>query len=167
MIACVDVHYRDSDASAAAITFRDWSDAQAIDERVVQVPEIQPYEAGKFYRRELPCLLAVLKTASPVNTVVIDGYVWLDGALKPGLGAHLHQALAGRVAVVGIAKTKFQGADQAREVIRGRSKRPLFVTAVGMEIELAAQRVLSMHGEHRIPSLLARVDYLCRHGGVS
>ena len=167
MIVCVDVHYRESDASAAAVTFCDWSDAMAVDERVVEISEIQPYEAGQFYRRELPCILAVLRATSPVDTVIIDGYVWLDGAAKPGLGAHLHLALEGKVAVVGIAKTRYQGADRAFVVTRGVSKRPLYVTAAGMEMELAAQRVLSMHGEHRIPSLLARVDYLCRHGGMS
>jgi deoxyribonuclease V len=167
MIAYVDVYYRDSDASAAGVTFLDWSDAKAVDERVVHVSDIQPYEAGQFFRRELPCLLAVLKTIPSVNTVVIDGYVWLDGASTPGLGAHLHRALGGQVAVVGVAKTRFQGTDRVREVIRGVSKRPLFVTAAGMEIDIAARHVLSMHGDHRIPTLLKRVDYLCRHKGVA
>lgn len=63
---------------------------------------------------------------------------WLDGVSKPGLGAHLYQALDGQVAVVGVAKTKLQGADRACEVIRGASRRPLFVTAVGIPPELAA-----------------------------
>jgi deoxyribonuclease V len=163
MIACLDVDYRDTEGFAAGVVFRDWPDARATEERVVRITDVQPYEAGQFFRRELPCLLAILRTLPPVETVIVDGYVWLDGPSKPGLGAHLHQALDGRVAVIGVAKTKFRGADGVCEVTRGTSKRPLFVTAAGMEPEAAAEFVRSMHGKYRIPTLLARVDYLCRH----
>jgi deoxyribonuclease V len=163
MITCLDVDYRDTEGFAAGIVFRDWSDAKATDERVVRVAGVQPYEAGQFFRRELPCLLAVLRVLPPVETVIVDGYVWLDGPSKPGLGAHLYQALDERVAVIGVAKTKFRGAHGVREVTRGASKRPLFVTAAGMEPEVAADFVRCMHGNYRIPTLLVRVDYLCRH----
>jgi deoxyribonuclease V len=163
MKACLDVNYRETLACAAAVTFRYWSDAHAVDERVVQVRGVQPYEPGQFFRRELPCLLVVLQTLPLLKTIIIDGYVWLDGTSKPGLGAHLYEVLGGRVEVIGVAKTRFQGADGACEVIRGASRRPLFVTAAGMRADLAAERVCSMYGNHRIPSLLARVDYLCRH----
>jgi deoxyribonuclease V len=166
MKACLDVNYRETLAFAAAATFRDWFDAHAVYERVVEVPTVQPYETGQFFRRELPCLLAVLRMLPPVKTVIIDGYVWLDGMSKPGLGAYLYEALRGRVKVIGVAKTRFQGADRACEVIRGASRRPLFVTAAGMRVDLAAEHVRSMYGNYRIPSLLARVDYLCRHEGA-
>lgn len=162
MIACLDVYYRDAGACAAGVAFRDWADASAFDERTVQIADVQPYEPGQFYRRELPCLLAVLRLLPPVDSVIVDGYVWLGSASKPGLGAHLYEALNREVAVIGVAKTKFRGADQAREVSRGSSKRPVFVTAAGMDSDLAAELVRTMHGDSRIPSLLARVDYLCR-----
>jgi len=97
--------------------------------------------------------------------VVVDGYVWLDGASVAGLGAHLYQALAGKVAVIGVAKTRFAGAGAAVEVIRRRSTRPLFITAVGMSAQEAAEHVLSMRGPNRIPVLLRRVDSLCRQRG--
>ncbi len=71
----------------------------------------------------------------PVSVVVVDGYVWLDGV--PGLGMHLYQALAGKVAVLGVAKTKFAGAEGV-EVLRGHRTRPLFITAMGMSAESAA-----------------------------
>lgn len=164
MIACLDVSYHNDVAYAAAVIFRNWPDANAVDEKVIRIPDVQPYEPGRFFRRELPCLLAVLKTLLPIHSAIIDGYVWLDGVSKPGLGAHLYQALDGQVAVVGVAKTKLQGADRACEVIRGTSRRPLFVTAVGLPPELAAEYVRSMHGKYRMPTLLARVDYLSRHG---
>lgn len=163
MIACLDVDYRDAGACAAAIVFRDWSDAVATEERTVWIAEVQPYEPGQFFRRELPCLLAVLRTLPPIETMIIDGYVWLEGTSKPGLGAHLYEALGGNSVVIGVAKTKFQGADGAREVLRGTSQKPLYVTAVGVPVDVAAERVRAMHGAHRIPTLLKRVDDLCRH----
>ncbi len=164
MIACLDVHYRDTSASAcaAAVTFLGWTDADVIDAKVVQVQDVEPYEPGQFYRRELPCLLAVLQTLPPVDAVLIDGYVWLADESRPGLGAHLHQALGGKIPVIGAAKTKFHGAGQACEVLRGESRRPLYVTAAGMEVNLAAEHVRSMHGVYRIPTLVAWVDQLCR-----
>ncbi len=163
MIACLDVAYGDVGASAGGLTARDWADANALEERVVQVSRVQAYEPGAFFRRELPCLMAVLKSLAPVDTVVVDGYVWLGNDNKPGLGAHLYKALRERTPVVGVAKTKFKSADSAVEVFRGRSTRPLFVTAAGMSPECAAEHIRSMHGLYRIPTLLKRVDHLCRH----
>ena len=164
MLACLDVDYRDTGACAAAVVFRDWSDAIALEERTVQITEVQPYEPGQFYRRELPCLLAVLRTLPPIETVIIDGYVWLEGTATPGVGAHLHEALGGGSVIIGVAKTKFQGADRAQEILRGTSQKPLYVTAEGVPVDVAAERVRSMHGAHRIPTLLKRVDDLCRRG---
>jgi deoxyribonuclease V len=163
MIACLDVDYRDPAACAAAIVIRDWSDANPAAESVVNIDAVAPYEPGQFYRRELPCLLAVLKTLPPVEVAVIDGYVWLDAAMTPGLGAHLHEALSRQTAVIGVAKTRFRGADHAHEVLRGTSARPLYVTATGISPEVAAGHIRAMHGDHRIPSILARVDRLCRN----
>jgi deoxyribonuclease V len=167
MIACLDVDYRDTTASAAAIAFREWPDATPVEERVVAVSNFQPYEPGQFFRRELPCLLAVLRALRPVSVILVDGYVWLDGMSRPGLGAHLYRALDGQAAVVGIAKTKFRGTDGACEVTRGRSIRPLFITSAGMNAEEARQHVRSMHGSYRMPTLLKRVDRLARSDGVA
>lgn len=166
MIACLDVHYTETAAHAAAVTFEDWTSATAIEEKVVPVHDIQPYVPGEFYRRELPCLLAILQALPPVEIVVIDGYVWL-GDSKPGLGAHLHQALGGTAVVIGVAKTKYASADPTSvvEILRGTSERPLYVTAAGMSLEHAAELVRSMHGDYRTPTLLKRVDFLCRDAG--
>ena len=167
MKACVDVDYRITGACAAAVVFHDWSDAEASDERVVHVSKVEPYVPGEFFRRELPCLLEVLQSLPPIKTVIVDGHVWLDGISTPGLGAHLYQALEKRVEVIGVAKTKFRGAVAVCEVTRGTSSRPLYVSAAGIQVDVAAACVRSMHGKFRIPSLLKRVDYLCRHGEVA
>ena len=60
MIACLDVDYRDAGATAACLLFQDWSDEQSIEEIVIPIDRVEPYEPGQFYRRELPCLRAVL-----------------------------------------------------------------------------------------------------------
>lgn len=95
------------------------------------------------------------------EVVLVDGYVWL-GRDRPGLGAHLFEALGGRVAVVGLAKTAFHGNDVALPVLRGTSKAPLFVTARGIDPILACAHVKAMAGPHRIPTLVARADALSR-----
>src|SRR5262245_38553325 len=118
MIACVDVGYHDMRAVAAGIAFRDWLDESVVAEQVVSLHGIQPYKSGLFFVRELPCLLAVLQVLPPVEVVIIDGYVWL-GENRPGLGAHLHKALEGRSAVIGVAKTRYLGAENVQEVTRG------------------------------------------------
>jgi deoxyribonuclease V len=123
--------------------------------------QVAPYQPGQFYRRELPCLLSVLATvAEPLEAIVVDGYVWLSDD-RPGLGAHLYEALGHREAVIGVAKTRFAGAE-AEPVIRGGSRRPLYVSAAGLERAAAARHIERMHGTYRLPTLLRRVDQLCR-----
>jgi deoxyribonuclease V len=78
------------------------------------------------------------------------------------LGAHLYAALGKKVPVIGVAKTRFTAASAARAVRRGSSNRPLYVTAAGIDIETAVQHVQSMHGPYRLPTILKRVDQLCR-----
>jgi deoxyribonuclease V len=163
MLACVDVDYRESHAIAACVLFRRWSDDHAASSRVERFEPVAAYEPGAFYRRELPCLLAVLGgVTEPLETIVVDGYVWLGREGQPGLGAHLYEALRRAVPVIGVAKTAYAGDGAARAVLRGASARPLFVTAVGVDLDEAAGHVGAMHGSHRIPTLLKEVDRLCR-----
>lgn len=162
MYCCVDVDYRERSVLAACVAFTGWSAAAPLLERVLATSGPAPdYEPGAFYRRELPYLLAVLATLpEPPRLVIVDGFVWL-GTQRLGLGAHLHTALAGRCAVVGVAKRPYRDA-LAIPVQRGSSQQPLFVSAVGIELEEAAAGLRAMHGEHRIPTLLKRVDRLSR-----
>jgi deoxyribonuclease V len=163
MLACVDVDYRDHEAVVACVLFRAWTDAASAAEEVERLAQVEPYQPGQFYRRELPCLLAVLrKVPAPPEAVVVDGYVWLADETAPGLGGHLYAALGRAVPVIGVAKTRFAGAVLARPVVRGISRRPLWVTAAGIDPDAAARHVVAMHGPFRIPTLLKRVDQLCR-----
>jgi len=129
-------------------------------ERTVTVPEAAPYRPGQFYLRELPPLRAVLNGFGRLGLLVIDGYVDLDPAGRPGLGAHLHAELG--VPVVGVAKTAFRTATHAIAVRRGASARPLFMTAAGIPVEQAARLVRDMAGPFRLPDALRRVDALAR-----
>lgn len=166
MLACLDVDYREHggppDAVAACVVFDDWPAATATAEHVETISAIEPYVPGQLYRRELPCLLAVLEQVQhPLDAIIVDGYAVLDAAGRPGLGAHLHRALEQRLPVIGVAKNFFHDS-AALEVRRGESRRPLYVSAVGMDPQSAAAGVGRMHGPHRLPTLLKRVDRLCR-----
>jgi deoxyribonuclease V len=162
-LAIVDVHYDGAGARAACVVAASWTDAASIEERIAAIPSVKPYRPGAFYERELPCITAALSLVrAPLRAVIVDGYVDLDAQGTPGLGAHLHAHLGGAVAVVGVAKTAFRGAAFARSVIRGTSRSPLFVTSRGLDAADAARLVQRMHGQHRIPTLLARADHLAR-----
>ena len=118
--------------------------------------------AGQFYRRELPCILRLIEQLDEApDEMVIDGYVTLGK--KPGLGQYLFESFGGRIPVVGVAKSRYRTAPGI-EVLRGRSKRPLYVTSAGIDPHLAAERIKAMHGPHRVPTLLRRVDLLARQG---
>lgn len=164
LIAAVDVAYRPQHADAACVLFHTFSDAVPASEHVARIAPVADYEPGAFYKRELPCILGVLRAApSSPDIVVIDGYVWLSADGRPGLGARLHEALGGAAIVIGVAKTGFAGGGFAEEVRRGGSVKPLYVTAAGVEPAVAAGWIRGMHGPHRIPTLLKRVDRLCRN----
>ncbi len=162
-VAALDVHYDAGGAVAACAVAPSWASADACEERVALLPRALPYRPGAFFERELPCLLRVLDLVrTPLRAVLVDGYVDLDERGTPGLGAHLHAYLGGGIAVVGVAKTAYRRSTFATPVLRGSSRRPLFVTARGVSAADAARLVRGMHGAHRFPTLLARVDRLAR-----
>src|SRR2546426_2294181 len=163
MIACTDVYYGQTQAIAACLLFRHWSDDHPYLELTEQIQQPEPYEPGRFYRRELPGLLSVIeRVPERPGLVIIDGYVWLGDEFHPGLGAYLYEALGRAAAVIGVAKALFQEGPAVRAIKRGTSLRPLYVTAAGIDLNEAARSVVELHGEFRIPTFLKRVDRLCR-----
>jgi deoxyribonuclease V len=164
MLACLDVDYRVRGAVAGCVLFTAWPDERAARELVAHATaaEVAPYVSGELYRRELPMLERVLaRVTEPLDVLVVDGHVWLDGAGTPGLGAWLWEARGRTCPVIGVAKTHFVGAP-ALEVRRGDSVNPLYVTAAGLDPADAAAHLRAMHGPYRVPTLLTRVDRLCR-----
>ncbi|MFO0750699.1 MAG: endonuclease V [Myxococcota bacterium] len=164
-LACVDVDYRGDLAVAGCVLFERWEDAAPAATRVEVVHGVAAYRSGHFAERELPALLAVLASAPSLAAVVVDGFVWLAPGV-PGLGGHLFERLERAVPVVGVAKRGRPGLERdapiARAVLRGRSARPLWVSAAGMALDDAVAAVERMHGEHRLPTLLKSVDSLAR-----
>ncbi len=162
MLAAVDVHYLRSTASVGCVIFDDWQANTSISEHTLTLNTHEPYTPGQFYKRELPCILAIVeKLDTQIETIVIDGYVWL-APHQPGMGHHLFEALNSQVSVIGVAKKTFTANDAAKPIYRGESQRPLYVTASGIDPEMAADAIQSMHGTYRIPTLLKQVDALCR-----
>jgi deoxyribonuclease V len=162
MISAVDVNYMDETlAVAAAVVFKKFTDTSPVTQYTAQVTDFGDYIPGKFYQRELPCIVAVLeKIKERLDVVIIDGYVMLgDG--RPGLGYHLWQHLDGQAAIIGVAKSQFSGAHPVT-IIRGQSHRPLYITAQGMDQYVAAEHIIRMAGVYRIPSLIRHADRLAK-----
>lgn len=157
----VDVHYDDDRARAALVVCEDLAFQKVVCEYVVDIESVAPYEPGALYKRELPCIRAVLADAPKLELLVIDGYATLDPQGRPGLGAHAAEALG--IPVIGVAKTPFLTATHAVEVSRGSATRPLFITTAGSITAAEAVRLVAdMAGPYRIPDALARVDRLAR-----
>jgi deoxyribonuclease V len=155
--AVVDVHYRRDTAVAACVLFDSWVDSEPLDLLRVAVSGAAPYRAGRFAERELPCLLAVLREVEhELDAVVVDGFVHLRTG--QGLGACLHDALERHPAVIGVAKRPLELACRFAEITRGRSVRPLFVSAVECPLDVAARTIRGMHGPYRLPTLLRLAD---------
>lgn len=73
--------------------FRHWEDAKPVKTYCIITDEIEPYEPGAFYKRELPCMANTLQEVEETITApVVDGYVWL-GENRGGPGYYLYETL--------------------------------------------------------------------------
>lgn len=163
MKAAVDVCYRRTQARAAGLIFEDWTDSAPASVFQIRLPPQKPYRPGRFFERELPCLLALLRPiAFRFEAIVIDGYVHLCDEAGKGLGVHLFESLAYSPTIIGVAKNPLKVADRFVPVYRGSSRKPLFVSAIGCPADQAARIIAGMHGSDRIPTLLKQVDRFAR-----
>jgi len=164
MICCLDVDYNNAaQGQCAAVLFHHWADTEPAAIRHAVTGDIAPYRPGAFYKRELPCMLNTLqKIEENIDTLVIDGYVWL-GENRGGLGVHLYEALGRKIPVIGVAKSVFRGTETvAVSVLRGKSKNPLWITAIGVDVQDAGRWVEQMAGAYRLPDMIKRADAECR-----
>jgi deoxyribonuclease V len=166
VIACLDVAYSHSAAAVACALIHSWDAAKASQMLVRQFDgPAEEYEPGAFYKRELPLLQATIsELGDRIETIVIDGYVWLSADELPGLGGRLFTSLGERIPVIGVAKNRFRNDTWSAPILRGTSQRPLYVTAAGIEQQRAAEFISRMHGDHRMPTILAAVDRAARDG---
>ena len=163
MSLAVDVDYREGYASVAGITFENWEDSKVSRIFRSKYHPTAEYVPGELFRRELPCIMQLIGEHNlHPDIIIVDGFVYLDGKSKPGLGKHLYDALDKEVVVIGVAKKPFQGIGHKYGVYRGKSKTPLYVTSVGMELDEAKQSIQTMYGKYRIPVMLKKVDQTSR-----
>jgi deoxyribonuclease V len=165
MILAFDVAYNENNiAQAVAIGFTHWQDETPDVVYKEFVIGLEPYQPGEFYKRELPCIEKILNklNLASIELIVIDGYVFLDDSGKPGLGAHLYKRLQNKIPVIGVAKSSYAGNSKYIPILRGESKQPLFVSAIGIDVLEASTFIQNMAGKYRIPDLLKKLDQLTK-----
>lgn len=161
MILAIDVHYRNNTAKVVCAVLQEWKAPAAMHYHIKYVDNVAEYIPGEFYKRELPCILAILADIdlSAVSFIVIDGFVVLDDDGKYGLGRHLYEHLNHKVPVIGVAKSNFyQNKKQVIPVYRGESANALYITAIGTDLQQAAENIQGMYGDYRIPAVLKELD---------
>jgi deoxyribonuclease V len=95
MILAIDVYYYDDRAKTVGVLFNEWKDETCAQIVTAYTDKVATYESGNFYKRELPCIINLLDKVEmeQINTIVIDGYVYLDNNRKHGLGYYLYEYL--------------------------------------------------------------------------
>ncbi len=166
MTLAIDVYYYNTKAKAVGVIFEKWNDSQPKEIKDVYLSDIQQYESGNFYKRELPCIISLLQKIdlSKIETIIVDSFVYLDDNKKLGLGGHLYEYLEGNVPIIGVAKNSFHlNKDNVVKIYRGDSKKPLYISSIGQDLELSAELVRNMHGNYRFPALLKILDQETRN----
>ncbi len=161
--ACFDVKYHDQFAIIGYVLFENHASHVAFRTGQVRHDKVEPYVSGEFYKRELPCLLtAIHQIPEVMDLIYVDGNVWLDNDNK-GLGCYLYEALNMKIPVIGISKTAFHNSEKnVYPVLRANSKKPLYISSIGMEPTLAARSVAEMHGAFRLPTMIKLADTMSR-----
>ncbi|WP_426483772.1 endonuclease V [Flavobacterium sp. 2] len=165
MILAFDTYYYDNKAKTVCLEFTEWNQEKDFKIHTEIIDNVSEYIPGEFYKRELPCILSLLNEIDlkEDTIIIVDGFVYLDDDKKYGLGGHLYEKLNKKIPIIGVAKTNFASIEKDKKpLFRGDSKKPLFVTSIGIDLEDAFQKIESMAGEFRIPTLLKEMDRLTK-----
>lgn len=160
MLLAVDVYYIEDKAKAVGVLFN-WDDKQPAKIITEHFTGVEEYIPGEFYRRELPCILKLLQQVdlATLEAIIVDGYVYVSNDGDFGLGGKLYGALDKVVPIIGVAKTSFMAnKETVIEVRRGESDNPLYVSAIGTDLDEAAANIKAMKGLYRMPSILKLMD---------
>ncbi len=98
MILAFDTFYKERNAKTVCIAFEEWtSTTTAIYSETIS--NVEEYEPGAFYKRELPCIASLIKkiVLQDIEAIIIDGFVVLDDNDKPGLGSYLFEMLEKKI----------------------------------------------------------------------
>lgn len=164
MILAFDTYYFENKAKTVCISFENWSDEENYTVNSEKIENIEEYQSGEFYKRELPCILSLLNKIEMKNitTIIIDGFVYLDDYKRLGLGGHLYNNL-NNIPIIGVAKTNFATLEKnKRELYRGKSIKPLYITSIGIDLDEATKLIENMNGQNRMPTLLKKLDTLTK-----
>ncbi|GAA3740204.1 endonuclease V [Flavobacterium ginsengisoli] len=165
MILAFDTYYFDQKAKTICLEFAEWNEDKNFKIHSETINNVEEYIPGEFYKRELPCILSLLKQIdlSTVDVIVVDGFVYLNDENKYGLGGYLYEKLNKEIPIIGVAKTNFASIEKNKKALfRGDSKKPLYITSIGIDLEEAYKKVESMAGEFRFPTLLKELDRLSK-----
>ncbi|MDR6565010.1 MULTISPECIES: endonuclease V [unclassified Arcicella] len=165
MILCFDTYYFDNKAKTVCIAFESWENDENYQVTTEILEGIEEYQSGEFYKRELPCIMSLLEKIQIENieTIIVDSFVFLDDNQKLGLGGHLYRELGSTIPIIGVAKTNFATIEQnKRQLLRGTSIKPLYITAIGIDLDKATELIKNMSGPNRIPTLLKTLDTLTK-----
>lgn len=165
MILAFDTYYFDNKAKTICVTFESWDHTDKFNHFEEIIEHVEEYIPGKFYRREMPCILSLLQKINiqDVEIIIIDGFVFLDDNGKLGLGGHLYQELDCKIPIIGVAKSNFASINKnKKEVFRGESKKPIYITSIGIDLDVASENIKNMSGKYRMPTLLKELDRLTK-----
>lgn len=165
MILAFDTYYFDNKAKTVCLEFEKWNENKNFKIHTEIIENIEEYIPGEFYKRELPCIISLLNLIDLKNieAIIVDGFVYLDDDKKYGLGGYLYEKLNKQIPIIGVAKTNFASIEKNKKaLLRGDSIKPLFITSIGIDLEEAFQKVASMAGEFRMPTLLKEMDRLTK-----
>lgn len=154
-ILAVNINFQDREDIVSGVSFTQWNSGRAENVFLSKVENTEDYLSGEIFARELKIVNTLLsQTKAQPDYILLDGLVYSDGKAEPGFGKRLYDELGGNVVIIGVVKKQIQGLPDECGVCRGESKTPLFVTAVGIDLEAAKELLLSMHGKFRVPSIL-------------
>ncbi|WP_347053489.1 endonuclease V [Flavobacterium olei] len=165
MILAFDTYYFDGKAKTVCLEFEKWNESENFKIYSEVINNVEEYIPGEFYKRELPCILSLLKQIdlSTVDVIIVDGFVYLHDDKKYGLGGYLYEKLNKQIPIIGVAKTNFASIEiNKKSLLRGESKKPLYITSIGIDLDEAFAKVENMSGEFRFPTLLKELDRLTK-----
>ncbi|WP_430905849.1 endonuclease V [Maribacter sp. 2-571] len=161
MILVFDSYYFDQHAKTVGIGFDSWTDEKPVKVFSEIRTGIPAYEPGAFYKRELPCIVSLLEKIdlSDIDLIIVDSFVVLDDNGTLGLGGHLFEKLDQKIPVIGVAKSSFHlNKKRTKALLRGKSKKPLYISSAGIALDRAYEHIKAMHGKYRMPTLLQILD---------
>lgn len=164
MILATDVYYYDNCAKAVGVLFN-WEDKTAKKVITTYINQVEEYVSGEFYKRELPCIIDIINqiNINVIETIIIDGHIYINNKLDYGLGGKLYQALDSKVPIIGIAKKPFaKNKETVQKIYRGESEKPLHVSSIGMPLGNAVEKVNTLKGDYRIPTILKQLDIITK-----